>query len=151
MRSGANAAIAVTVVVLTWWAVPLASRAQDGKAQQRKTQWDGVYSDPQAKRGAQVYSDVCAVCHTPTLFGSDLAPALTSAALAVRWGNKPLADLFEYMQGFMPLNSPGGLTRQQNADILAFMLQKAKFPAGAAELSSEAGTLRQIWIADRKP
>src|SRR3954452_24124315 len=91
-------------------------------AQKAKTQWDGVYNADQAKRGRAVYQDICAVCHSSNLYGTELAPSLRGAALTPRWGNRPLADLLDYIQLFMPLNSPDGLTRQQNADILAFIL-----------------------------
>jgi len=51
----------------------------------------------------------------------------------------------------MPLNSPDGLTRQQNADILAFILQEAKFPAGSGELPSQPDLLQQIQFVPAKP
>ena len=46
-------------------------------ADEPKTQWDGVYTEAQAARGALVYSQYCASCHGPDLSGSEMAPALT--------------------------------------------------------------------------
>ena len=57
--------------------------------------------------------------------GGDRAPAIAGAAFAARWSSKTLGALLDYMQAQMPLQSPGGLTRHQNADILAFILQRS--------------------------
>ena len=38
----------------------------------------------------------------------------------------------------------GRLTRQQNADILAYMLGVNQFPAGQTELPTNTGRLKQI-------
>ena len=44
----------------------------------------------------------------------------------------------------MPANDPGKLTAQQSADILVYMLQVGKFPAGKTELSADENALSQI-------
>ena len=48
------------------------------------------------------------------------------------------------IQHTMPANAPGTLTAQQSVDILAYMLQVGKFPAGNTELSSDDKALSQI-------
>ena len=50
----------------------------------------------------------------------------------------------------MPLHSPGGLRPQQNADVLAFILRAAKFPAGQTELTA-GPALNQVSITAEKP
>src|SRR5262249_42711916 len=74
------------------------------------------YSSAQAKRGEALYAQTCVACHGKDLMGSDRAPALTGAGFAARWSARPLAQLLDYMQVQMPLQSPGGLTRHQTAD-----------------------------------
>lgn len=44
----------------------------------------------------------------------------------------------------MPRNNPGGLTDQQYADTLAYLLQATGYPAGATELAADADALRGI-------
>jgi hypothetical protein len=44
----------------------------------------------------------------------------------------------------MPLNRPGQLGRQDNADILSRMLSVNQFPAGKAELEPKSELLKQI-------
>jgi len=59
--------------------------------------------------------------------------------------------LSERIRRTMPQTSPGKLTRQQNADILAYMLSFNKFPAGKTELYRQAEMLREIRFVSEKP
>jgi mono/diheme cytochrome c family protein len=113
-------------------------------AQQPRTVRDGVYTDAQAARGAAIYKEKCASCHGPALGGS-LAPPLAGDAFAAQWGG-PLSAIVDKIQLTMPANAMGTLTRAQAADVLAFMLQTSKFPAGRAELSSEDAALKTITL-----
>ncbi len=112
------------------------------QAQQARTARDAVYTDAQAARGAAIYKEKCASCHGPTLGGS-LAPPLAGDAFAAQWGG-PLSAIVDKIQATMPANAMGSLTRAQAADVLAFMLQTSKFPAGRAELSSDDAVLKTI-------
>ena len=120
-------------------------------AQQAKSQWDGVYTDEQAKRGEGLYSQYCASCHGPDLSGGEMAPGLTGGEFSSNWNDLSLGELFERMRISMPQNSPGSLSRQQNADILAFMLFKASVPAGSTELSTQTEVLSGIKFVAQKP
>ncbi len=51
----------------------------------------------------------------------------------------------------MPLNGPGRLTRQQDADVLAFMLSTNKFPAGKTEIYRQSEMLKEIRFESEKP
>jgi len=112
------------------------------QAQQTRTVRDGVYTDVQATRGAAIYKEKCASCHGPTLGGS-IAPPLSGDAFAATWGG-PLSAIVDKIQATMPANAMGTLTRAQASDVLAFMLQTSKFPAGRAELSSDDAALKAI-------
>ena len=119
------------------------------QAQQSRTVRDGVYTDAQAARGAAIYKEKCASCHGPTLGGS-LAPPLAGDAFAANWGG-PLSAIVDKIQATMPANAMGTLTRAQASDVLAFMLQTSKFPAGRAELSSEDAALKTIALPGGQP
>src|SRR5918996_2476989 len=93
-------------------------------AQQSKSQWDGVYSEEQAKRGEPLYQEKCAACHGPDMTGGEMAPGLTGGDFTANWNDLSLGDLFERMRISMPQNNPGSLSRAQNADVLAFILAK---------------------------
>jgi len=112
-------------------------------AGQPRTVKEGVYTDEQAKRGQAIYKDRCASCHGATL-GGGLAPPLAGDDFIGIWDKQPLSDLVNKIQNTMPANDAGKLTRQQAADIVAYVLQLGKFPAGRAELGAEEAQLKQI-------
>src|SRR5207247_2168232 len=97
-----------------------------------------------AKRGEPLYSEQCASCHGPDLTGGEMAPALTGSDFNSDWNDLPIGQLFERIRTTMPQNSPGSLSRQQNADMLAFLLAKANDPAGTTELPTQTELLNQI-------
>ena len=113
--------------------------------------WDGVYTDEQAKRGDALYSERCAKCHGPDLAGGEMAPALAGADFKSNWSGLSVDDLFERIKISMPQDNPGGLSRQQTADILAFVLSRGGFPSGTIELAREAEVLKQIRFEALKP
>ena len=120
-------------------------------AQRPKSQWDGVYTVEQAKRGQELYAAKCASCHGPSLAGAEMAPALVGGDFAANWNDLSLGDLFERMRMTMPSDEPGSLSRQANADILAFMLQSGSYPAGKTELPTETETLNTYKFLATKP
>lgn len=95
---------------------------------------DGVYNATQATRGADSFAQNCAICHGASLGGMGEAPALVGAQFISDFNGLTVGDLFERIRTTMPLNNPGGLNRDQYADILAFMLKFNGFPAGSREL-----------------
>ena len=126
--------------------------AGSASAQAPKTQWDGVYSAEQSKRGAALYTQYCGGCHGEDLSGGGVesAPVLTGSKFSARWDDQTLGALFERMFASMPQDAPGSLTRDQHADILAFILARNGFPAGTKDLSSQADVLSAITIVARK-
>src|SRR5262249_42311485 len=100
-------------------------------------------------RGAALYMENCAQCHRFDLTGGDQAPALVGPAFTVRWTAKPLSQLFDYMRVEMPLNSPGGLSPQQNADMLAFLLKKSGYAAGSVDLPASTERLSGVKLPGR--
>ena len=51
----------------------------------------------------------------------------------------------------MPLNSPGSLSRQQIADVVAYLLRFNQFPAGKDELPREVPAMKTILFKASKP
>jgi S-disulfanyl-L-cysteine oxidoreductase SoxD len=105
---------------------------------------EGVYTEEQAKRGAAIYEKECSSCHGSTMEGLDMAPPLSGAAFIANWNGLTVGDLFERIRLSMPQDDPGRLSRQQDADVLAFILSVNKFPAGKSELARETEPLKQI-------
>jgi mono/diheme cytochrome c family protein len=120
-------------------------------AAQGKSQWDGVYTEEQAKRGEGLYGQYCASCHGPDLAGGEMAPGLTGGEFTSNWNDLSLGDLYERIRISMPQNAPGSLSRQQNSDILAFILRKQNVPVGSAELPTQTEVLKEIKFLAAKP
>ena len=119
-------------------------------AQTTRSVWDGVYSSDQAKRGQEVYGKQCASCHSDDLSGGESAPPLTGAAFLANWTGLTVGDLFERTRVSMPQNDPGKLSRQQNADIIAYVLSMNNFPAGKSDLEKDTDVLKQIRLDAQK-
>ena len=112
--------------------------------------WDGVFTGEQAKRGAAVYAKACASCHGDQMEGEGQAPPLSGSDFTSKWDKQVVDDLFEIVKTSMPADEPGSLTPAQNADILAYIIQVNKFPAGKTELPSDADGLKKIRIEAKK-
>lgn len=105
----------------------------------------GVYTEPQAARGDELYQQNCAACHGAQLQGSPAAP-LTGPAFSGRWedGKHTLDDLYYIIRSLMPNNAPGSLTRAQYADIVAYILKVNRYPAGESELAPKAADMKGV-------
>jgi quinoprotein glucose dehydrogenase len=118
---------------------------------QTSSVWDGVYTEDQAGRGKPLYAKECGSCHGGSMSGGEEAPPLTGSAFMANWSGLTVGDLFERIRVSMPEGRPGALSRQQNADILAYILSVNQFPAGKTELQRETDRLKQIRFLAEKP
>jgi mono/diheme cytochrome c family protein len=119
--------------------------------QATRSVWDGVYNDAQAKRGRQVYDKECASCHGTDLSGGESAPPLAGAEFLSNWTGMTVGDLFERTRTSMPQNTPGKLSRQQDADVVAYLLSANGFPEGKAEMDKQTELLKQIRLDAENP
>jgi len=127
--------------------IPCALWAQDDS----HSVWDGVFTVEQSARGAKLYAQNCASCHGTSLTGGESAPPLTGGAFSSNWYGLTVGDLFERIRNTMPADRPGRIRRQQNADILSFILSMNRFPAGATELPTQTELLKQIRLEASAP
>jgi cytochrome c len=124
---------------------------QEPTATELRSVWEGVYTEEQAKRGEELYRKQCSACHGDMLTGGESAPALSGGAFLSNWNGLTVGDLFDRIRKTMPLGTPGKLTRQQNADILAFVFRVNKFPSGKTELQNKTEFLKEILFEAFKP
>lgn len=97
--------------------------------------WDGVFTLEQAQRGQATYQRHCAACHGFELISEDgYAPDMTGFIFTSRWHGTTVLNRFERMRTTMPVGNPGGLTEQEYADIIAYVLSFNDYPAGDGEL-----------------
>jgi mono/diheme cytochrome c family protein len=122
-----------------------------GSAQAQTSIWDGVYTETQAARGSTGFASHCAACHGADLGGTGEAPALSGPKFLSDFDGVSLGDVFDRIRTTMPQDNPGSLTRDQAADILAFLLKANTLPAGAKELDRRSEFLKAIGFSAANP
>src|SRR4029077_1449326 len=149
------ATIGVAMIGTLWGGMAKRATGRGGRAQETaptsRSVWDGVYTEEQAKRGEELYRKECASCHGDTLIGGGGAAPLTGGTFLSNWNGLTVGDLFDRIRKTMPQGSLGKLTKQQDADILAYLLSFNKFPAGKTELQKQVEFLREIRFEATKP
>jgi S-disulfanyl-L-cysteine oxidoreductase SoxD len=118
----------------------------------RRSVWDGVYTEDQARRGETQYGRNCQSCHGADLSGNpvDEVPALAWDGFLAQWNDRTTKDLFDTLKRSMPRDSPGSLNTRAYVDLVAYLLQANKFPSGAKDLSLNPDALGQIVIERSK-
>jgi S-disulfanyl-L-cysteine oxidoreductase SoxD len=127
------------------------TQAQPSQGSETRSVWDGVYTEEQAKRGEELYRKECASCHGDTLVGGGGAAPLTGGTFLSNWNGLTVGDLFDRIRKTMPQGSLGKLTKQQDADILAYLLSFNRFPAGKTELQKQVEFMKEIRFEATKP
>ena len=118
-------------------------------AQGAATVWDGIYTPAQAARGKTLYADQCAVCHGKDLEGTTLAPGLSGTEFMADFEGSNMGQLFSRILRTMPASAPGDLMPPQVADLLAFMAESNKWPAGEKDLATDQDALKLIKIVKK--
>ena len=121
------------------------------KAAASQTVWDGVYTAEQADRGKALYAQWCAECHSVDLRGDGTSPSLIEEAFAFQWDDTTVGELFEQIRKLMPSNRPNSLPPRSYRDIVAFIFQSNKFPAGDKDLADDLDALNLIRITAKRP
>ena len=105
------------------------------------------YASDQADRGEKRYKKDCLECH-----GDDLKGGLNGGAplRGLAFGKKyfdamPASVMFEYMSATMPPNAPGRYSENTYAELMAYILKRNGFKAGAP-LPTDLDALDQMTI-----
>jgi mono/diheme cytochrome c family protein len=131
--------------------VASAAALQTPAASEMRSVWEGVYTEEQAKRGEELYGKECASCHGDTLIGGGGAAPLTGGSFLSNWNGLTVGDLFERIRKTMPQGNLGKLSKQQDADVLAYILRFNRFPVGKTELQRQVEFLKEIRFEAAKP
>ena len=140
MTSRFRITLAIAVAAGTVWGAALSV------LQAQKSVSSGVFTADQAKRGQALYMAECAKCHLDDLSGGRDSPPLVGDDFVNGWKGKTIGALFDEVRMTMPFDSPGKLTPEQYADVIAFLLNANKFPPGMSELEHDVAPLQQIRI-----
>ena len=90
-----------------------------------------LYTRAQARAGKRVFLQHCVKCHGRNLQGT-LGPAIAGTSfLQTAQNNHWSLYIIRYLVvNNMPLHSPGSLSKEQYADVLAYLLASSCYPAG---------------------
>jgi len=91
------------------------------------------YSSDQVDRGEKRYVSACAECHGDDLKGGmNGGPPLRGVSFEQKFAEgAPASGLFTFMSTSMPPNSPGRFSPSTYADMMAYILKRNGFKAGA--------------------
>lgn len=123
------------------------TRIQVAQADAAPVESPASYSSEQADNGEEDFEKHCVECHGDDLRGGLLGgPPLRGLSFEGKYANGTEAGvLFEVMSGTMPPNNPGGLSASTYADIMAYILKRNGFAAGAP-LPSDVDALYNLII-----
>ena len=129
--------LAALLAVLVAFANIATVRAQAGA--------DAVYTEEQASSGAALYDEQCVSCHgSIRQLIPEMAALLADHTFRARWKERSLGELFELIQVEMPQDAPGSLPVDETSQLLAFILQGNRQPAGEHELSRDMEVLKEM-------
>jgi cytochrome c len=110
---------------------------------------DGVYTTAQAQRGKATYEVFCAGCHATDLLGTNSgdsgAPPLKREGFM---SGSNAGALFTKIRRTMPEDAPGSVPAPDVVDVIAYLFEANRFPAGRTELPVAAAELERIQIVD---
>ncbi len=130
--------LAATALLPLLAAHPAAAQTSDGEP---LTTLDGVYTEEQAERGAEVIEQVCRECHEDEEF---------VGAFIRSWAGASVAALYDDIYSLMPEDQPGSLPPQQYADVIAYILQLNGLPPGDVELATARDALERVIIESKR-
>ncbi len=101
------------------------------------------YTAAQAAAGKTAFEAHCAACHGNTLMNGTFGPPLAGDTFRAAWAGRSVRALFDSAKR-MPPASPGSLSDETYANIVAYVLQVNGYAAGETALTTGDGTtLRQ--------
>ena len=118
-----------------------------------RTAKDGVFTEVQSERGAEIYRRSCRKCHYADLLGDgsdgtpgEVAPPLAGPGFAVRWHGETIGELFRAIKRAMPQDRPGTLEADAVVDLISYLLKMNDFPTGNSELPATEETLDLMMV-----
>lgn len=109
---------------------------------------DGVYTAEQAARGKAIYEERCSTCHVQDLSGGGdgMAPSLAGRFFNKTWEGRTVAELYAGTM-MMPPGEEKTISDQDRIDVIAFVLEFNKFPAGKMPLEADMAKLEPLKLS----
>ena len=98
-----------------------------------------TYTEEQATRGAEVFTNVCLECHP--------RKELSDVEFKGKWRGRSAFDFFERVRSTMPESNPGSLARADYLNVTAYVAKLNGLAAGDIELPDDEAALRKQILA----
>jgi mono/diheme cytochrome c family protein len=98
-----------------------------------------LYTEEQATAGAAVFGKICAECHEKK--------DITNNDFRAKWTARPLWDLYELVRTTMPDSNPGGLSRDEYSNALAYILKLNGVPAGPTAVMPDSTLMKNTKLS----
>lgn len=109
------------------------------------------FTAAQAEQGSSVYDEQCQSCHAGDLRAHGPFPPLTDSEFFGSWEGRSVGALYAYIRDSMPLGSPGSLSDDAYAEVMAYWLQRHGYQAGDTPLPSDpADVPGDVPVEDRR-
>jgi quinoprotein glucose dehydrogenase len=121
------------------------ARLSNARLAQSVSTANGAYTASQAERGKVVYEQSCSTCHGASLRGGANefgAPALAGPFFYEKWNGRPLGEFFRYAVDNMPPDQTK-LSEAAYLDVMAYVLQVLKHPAGSTDLTADSPAMKR--------
>lgn len=134
-RIAISAAIVAAAALLTAAAVPHVDVEASVTTESPRfaLQDSTLYTEEQATSGAALFGRVCAECHEKA--------DITKADFRSKWNGRTLFELYELVRTTMPDSNPGGLSRDEYAGALAYILKMNGLPAGSSGVMPDSAAM----------
>ncbi len=96
-----------------------------------------LFTNSGAAQGRIVFEQHCAACHGDDLRGK-IGPALIGPSLGSASDHTTISIMFNVIAFEMPADDPASLTRQNYADVMAYILERNGYPSDTHPLSYTA-------------
>jgi mono/diheme cytochrome c family protein len=137
--SASRAATALAAAVILVTAAAPTARSQPTGAPN--------FTSEQLDRGRAIYGRSCTDCHGTTLDNGEFGgPVLKGGFFRQKWSAGGVGALYSFTKGLMPPDRPGGLTDQNYADLIAYILSNNGYTAGDKELPTDPTVLQNMGI-----
>ena len=134
-----QAAITLAAAIVLAMAAAPTARSQPAAAP--------TFTAEQVDRGRAVYGRNCTDCHGTTLDNGEFGgPVLKGGFFRQKWAPVGVGALYSFTKGLMPPDRPGGLTDQNYADLIAYILSNNGYTPGDKELPTDASAMQNMGI-----
>jgi len=106
-----------------------------------------TFTAEQIDRGRAIYGRNCTDCHGTTLDNGEFGgPVLKGGFFRQKWAGGGVGALYSFTKGLMPPDRPGGLTDQNYADLIAYILSNNGYTPGDKELPTNPNAMQNMGI-----